>query len=327
MRIQYLFLVAVLLSVLCLPAVTLADEGPTLATFSIVGFDPETGDLGVAVASKFLAVGSVVPWAEAGVGAIATQAYANVTYGPEGLDLMDSGKDANQALDLLLKGDEDRQERQVGIVDAAGRSATFTGKDCNAWAGGKAGKFYACQGNILVGEETVEAMADAFQQAEGELAERLLAALRAGEEAGGDSRGKQSAAILVVREGGGYLGLNDRYVDLRVDDHTDPVGKLARLLDLQLAIKAEMRAYNLGLEGDYEGAVAEYRKVIRRHPESASAYYNMACYLSLAGKSEEALAALEKAVALEPDFREYARTDRDFDPLRNEDAFKTMLEQ
>ena len=203
-----------------------------VATFSIVGHDPETGELGVAVQSKFLAVGAVVPWARAGVGAVATQAMANTSYGPRGLDLMARGRSAREAIGELTAVDPDRSHRQVGIVDAAGRSATFTGEDCFEWAGGVAGEGFAAQGNILVSGETVEAMAESFRGSGGPLAGRILAALRAGQEAGGDSRGKQSAALLVVREGGGYGGFDDRAVDLRVDDHPEPIEELARLYEL-----------------------------------------------------------------------------------------------
>jgi uncharacterized Ntn-hydrolase superfamily protein len=203
-----------------------------VATFSIVGFDPETNSLGVAVQSKFLAVGSIVPWARAGVGAVATQAMANYNYGPRGLDRMAQGKTADETLEGLISADEDREHRQVGIVDGRGRAATFTGSECFEWAGGETGGCYAAQGNILVSGETVEAMAKTYQEAGGDLATRLLSALDAGQAAGGDSRGKQSAALLVVREGGGYGGDNDRVVDLRVDDHPDPIKELMRIRDL-----------------------------------------------------------------------------------------------
>jgi uncharacterized Ntn-hydrolase superfamily protein len=201
-------------------------------TFSIVGFDPRTGDLGIAVQSKFLAVGAVVPWARAGVGAVATQSWANTAYGPRGLDLLAAGKTPSEAVEALTKSDERASQRQVGIVDAAGRSATFTGGDCHAWAGGIAGANFAAQGNILVGEATVSAMAEEFQRASGPLWDRLVAALAAGQRAGGDRRGQQSAALLVVREAGGYGGFNDRLIDLRVDDHPRPIEELARLLEI-----------------------------------------------------------------------------------------------
>lgn len=203
-----------------------------VSTFSIAAFDPETESLGVAVQSKFLAVGAVVPWARADTGAVATQAMANYSYGPRGLDLMAEGNDAEETIKLLTSSDGDREHRQIGVVDARGRAATFTGSECFGWAGGVTGEHYAAQGNILLGGETVEAMAKTYETSEGDLAARLLAALDAGQAAGGDSRGRQSAALLVVREGGGYGGDNDRVVDLRVDDHPEPIRELIRIRDL-----------------------------------------------------------------------------------------------
>ncbi|HEX4992216.1 MAG TPA: DUF1028 domain-containing protein [Rubrobacteraceae bacterium] len=203
-----------------------------VATFSIVGFDPETDTWGVAVQSKFLAVGAIVPWARAGVGAVATQAMANFNYGPRGLELMSQGKTAQDTVEALISSDDEREHRQLGVVDATGRAASFTGSECFEWAGSVTGEHYAAQGNILVGRETVEAMARTFEGASGGLAGRLLAALDAGQGAGGDSRGKQSAALLVVRDGGGYGGDNDHVVDLRVDDHPEPIRELIRLRTL-----------------------------------------------------------------------------------------------
>jgi uncharacterized Ntn-hydrolase superfamily protein len=202
-------------------------------TFSIVGYDPVEKEWGIAVQSKFLGVGAVVPWAKAGVGAIATQSYANTAYGPKALELMEQGKSAQETLDQLLKDDPEKERRQVGLIDANGNAATFTGKECFNWAGGIKGANFATQGNILVDEKTVESMAKVFTETEGALAERLLAALDAGQEAGGDSRGKQSAALLVVKEKGGYGGFNDRYIDLRVDEHSDPIKELMRIYQLQ----------------------------------------------------------------------------------------------
>ncbi len=203
-----------------------------VATFSIVGYDPEIRAFGIAVQSKFFAVGSVVPWAEAGVGAIATQSYANTTYGPHGLKLLKSGLSAEQTLARLVADDPGRATRQVGIVDAKGNVANFTGDECNAWAGAVSGKNYTAQGNILAGEEVVKAMSKAFEETEGELADKLMAALFAGQEAGGDTRGQQSAALLVVQAHSGYGGFNDRYIDLRVDDAEKPIEELQRLLEM-----------------------------------------------------------------------------------------------
>ncbi len=207
-------------------------------TFSIAAYDGSVDppEWGVAVASKFLAVGAAVPWVRAGAGAVATQALANLSYGPDGLDLLAGGRDAVAVMAELTGADEGRDDRQVGIVDASGRAATFTGSSCFEWAGGVAEDGFCCQGNILTGPEVVTAMANAFKSATGELAERLLAALRAGDEAGGDRRGRQSAALYVAREGGGYGGGIDRAVDLRIDDHPAPVGELERLWDMHSLI-------------------------------------------------------------------------------------------
>ena len=213
----------------------ISTEKPPLlpvATFSIVGYDPETRALGIAVQSKFFAVGSVVPWAEAGVGAIATQSWANTTYGPNGLKLLKSGLSAEQTLERLVAGDPGRATRQVGIVDAKGNVANYTGDECNEWAGALSGKNYTAQGNILAGEEVVGAMGKAFEETRGELADKLMAALFAGQEAGGDTRGQQSAALLVVQARSGYGGFNDRYIDLRVDDAEKPIEELQRLLEI-----------------------------------------------------------------------------------------------
>jgi uncharacterized Ntn-hydrolase superfamily protein len=241
-----------------------------VSTFSIVAYDPATGDLGIAVESKFLAVGAVVPWAKAGVGAVATQSWANTTYGPRGLELLAQERTPDEVMAALTGPDEHRALRQVGIVDAKGRAATYTGNECFAWAGGVTGPNYACQGNILVSEATVQALAGTFEATTGGLWDRLLAALAAGQVAGGDSRGQESAALLVVREGGGYGGFNDRFIDLRVDDHPHPIEELARLLELHKlylfktepddvlpideAIARELQGV-LARTGDYKGPV------------------------------------------------------------------------
>jgi uncharacterized Ntn-hydrolase superfamily protein len=202
------------------------------STFSLVVYDPANGDLGIAVASKFLAVGAVVPWAQAGVGAIATQSWANTSYGPYGLEMLQQGMSPEEVGKALTVMDERASQRQFGIVDAQGRSYTYTGSSCFSWAGGRIGENYAAQGNILAGAQVVDALAETFPQATGDLADRLLTALAAGQAAGGDRRGQESAALLVVRAKGGYGGFNDRYIDLRVDDHPTPIDELKRLLDL-----------------------------------------------------------------------------------------------
>jgi uncharacterized Ntn-hydrolase superfamily protein len=204
---------------------------PVVATYSIVACDLDAGQWGVAVQSKFLAVGSVVPWGEPGAGAVATQSYANPRYGPDGLALLRRGRSAQEVVDELTAADDGRAHRQVGVVDANGGAATFTGESCQDWAGGRTGDGYAAQGNILVSAATVDALADTFEESRGPLAERLLAALAAGQAAGGDSRGQQSAALLVVERDGGYAGLSDTLVDLRVDDHERPIEELQRLYE------------------------------------------------------------------------------------------------
>ncbi|WP_243028050.1 DUF1028 domain-containing protein [Thermus albus] len=204
-----------------------------VATFSLVAQDPETGDLGVAVASKFLAVGSVVPFARAGVGAVATQSYANPRFGPQGLALLEQGASPEGVLEAFRRTDPQLERRQFGLVTAKGEALSFTGAECHPWAGGMGKRGLAVQGNLLAGSQVVEAMVETFLREERTpFPERLLLALKAGEEAGGDKRGKQSAALLVVGEGKGYGGLWDRYIDLRVDDHPGPVEELFRLLSL-----------------------------------------------------------------------------------------------
>jgi uncharacterized Ntn-hydrolase superfamily protein len=198
-------------------------------TFSIVGYDPANGDLGIAVASKFIAVGAVVPYAAASVGAVATQAWANTDFGPEGLERMSAGASASDALAALVEADEGREDRQAGFVDARGTPATFTGDRCTDWAGGRTGEHVAVQGNILTGPDVVDEAFRAFETTEGDLCDKLIAALLAGDAAGGDRRGRQGAALLVVRERGGYEARNDRYIDLRVDDHPDAPNELARV--------------------------------------------------------------------------------------------------
>jgi uncharacterized Ntn-hydrolase superfamily protein len=244
-----------------------------VATYSIVACDLEAKQFGVAVQSKFLAVGSVVPWAEPEVGAIATQAYANPRYGPDGLSLLRDGRSADEVVVTLTAADDGRAERQLGVVDAQGRAATFTGEGCLDWAGGRTGAGYAAQGNILVSHETVDALALTFEgNSRLGLAERLLECLAAAQAAGGDRRGQQSASLLVVERNGGYAGLSDTVVDLRVDDHERPIPELLRLyalhhelfgatpsedwisVDDALAAELRQRLVALGYEGELERA-------------------------------------------------------------------------
>ena len=246
-------------------------------TYSIAACDLDAGQWGVATQSKFLAAGSVVPWAEPHVGAIATQAYANPRYGPKGLHLLRDGLAATDVIERLTAEDDGRDQRQLGIVDARGQGATFTGADCLEWAGGLAGPGFAAQGNILVSEATVAALAERFAATAGRpLAERLLHCLAAAQAAGGDRRGQQSAALFVVERDGGYANLSDVLVDLRVDDHAEPVAELARLYRLHAAIFGQTpreewlpvddglatelrdRLARLGYEGELEAAFARW---------------------------------------------------------------------
>jgi len=229
------FLACVLSLVVAAAGLSTASDVPPrrTATFSIVAHDPARQEWGVASASKVVAVGAGVPWGQAGAGAIATQSLTNVTYGPRGLKLLERGGTAADVVKALTDADRDREDRQLGIVDAKGNAAHFTGKGCDPWAGAKLGKNYVCLGNLLKGKEVIDDMATAFEKSKGPLAWRMMAALEAGERAGGDKRGKQSAAILVVRAPANPAD-GDHAVDLRVDDHARPIQELARILALEL---------------------------------------------------------------------------------------------
>lgn len=232
-------------------------------TFSIVAYDSDDKAWGVAVASKFPAVGAVVPFATAGAGAVATQSFANTSFGPRGLEMMSKGISAEDALAQLLSNDPDKELRQVGLVDAEGRAATFTGSGCFAWAGGVTGVGYACQGNVLAGEKVVKALEQGFLDAKGDLPSRLFAALLAGDRTGGDRRGRQSAAIYVVKAGAGYAGFNDRWMDYRVDDHEDPVSKLGELIEMhRLYFGKSEESQRVDLAGD---ALAEVTNILTKH--------------------------------------------------------------
>lgn len=297
----------------------------TVNTFSVIGFDPKTGDLGVAVASKFFAVGAVVPFIKSGVGAIATQSFANTTYGPNGLAQLTVGSHPKDVIQMLTSDDSDKDMRQVGIVDAEGGSATYTGAKCIPWAGGRSGPNYAIQGNILTGEEVVIKMESAFKETEGELADKLMAALEAGDAAGGDSRGKQSAALVVERKGAGYGGFDDRYIDLRVDDQVEPILELRRLYGLKQIVNLEIQAYNYSQKKEYDKAIELMQKVLRIEPDNAAAIYDLACFLSLKGEREDALRNLKRALELDPKLKGLAKGDRDLDNLRELKEFKELI--
>jgi uncharacterized Ntn-hydrolase superfamily protein len=286
-----------------------------------VGSDPEAGEVGVAVASRFFAVGSVVPWARAGVGAVATQSNANTTFGPRGLELLERAVRPQEVLDVLLRADAGRDKRQVGAVSADGASATYTGTSCTAWAGGRQGPGYAVQGNILTGEGVVSAMEKRFLETKGRpLAERLLEALLAGDAAGGDSRGRQSAAILVVRDKGGYNGFTDRAIDVRVDDHADPFGEIARITRLALVNDAWNRGWTAFTRKQHPEALRWQRKTAEMAERTPAllpeVVYDLAVILLANGAGDEAWAALQRALALNPKLREQALRDDDLAALR-----------
>ncbi len=291
-------------------------EPPPVATFSIAAADPDAGEVGVAVASRFFAVGTVVPWARAGVGAVATQAYANTSFGPRGLELLGLGLAPKEALDVLLRPDEGRDRRQVGIVSASGASTTYSGPGCNAWAGGRSGPGYAVQGNILAGEAVVAAMEKAFLEGVGKpLAERLLAALIAGDAAGGDARGRQSAALVVARERGGYGGFTDRAIDVRVDDSTDPFGELKRLTGLAVVNDEWNRGWTAFTEKRFPEALSWQEKAARRaegYPAMLpEVLYDLAVIRHANGDEEGSRAALKRAIELNPNLASQAAVDAD----------------
>jgi len=232
---------------------------PPIATYSIAACDLDAGRWGVAVQSKFLAAGSLVPWAEPEVGALATQAYANPRYGPEGLALLRQGLAAEEVVARLTAADDGREQRQLGVVDAQGRGASFSGAECHDWAGGRTGDCYAAQGNILVSGATVDALVETFEGTKGAgLAERLIDCLAAAQAAGGDSRGQQAAGLLVVERDGGYGGLSDVVVDLRVDDHPTPVDELRRIYGLHQALfGATPRDEWVAVDGELAGELRE----------------------------------------------------------------------
>jgi uncharacterized Ntn-hydrolase superfamily protein len=280
---------------LCAAAATAASAGTAAAgTFSIVAYDAEAEEWGVAVASRVLAVGYVVPWAKAGVGAIATQAYANLDYGIEGLTLLEGGLPAEEVLARLREADAESERRQVAVIDAAGNVAVFTGADTLPWSGNRSGPGYSVQGNILTGEDVLTEMERAYLATEGPLARRLVEALKAGEAAGGDSRGKESAALLVVRAGGGYQGKTDRFVDVRVDDHAEPVTELERVYGLWEERFLVYTYLDSGRERDFEYALPIMDRVLAANADNADYYNNFAW--TLASSKRMPAKALELAL-------------------------------
>lgn len=287
-------LAAFLIALLC--------AAPASATFSIVAFDPVTGDLGVAVASRVFGVGNHVPWAEAGVGAVATQASMNGGYGPRGLELLRQGLTAQQVLDRLLSEDKfaNIEGRQVAIIDAKGNVAVHTGPTASEWKGHIKGATYTVQGNILTGPHVAQAMAKAFESATGELAERLYAALKAGDDAGGDRRGRQSASILVVRKGGGSSLNNDRLCYINVDDSSDPLLELGRLVPLQLAWSLSGKRGPMVQQGQFDQAMRLADNLVRWAPRNGAHRMHQAFIAYLSGDKAKALASFRRSMELDP---------------------------
>jgi len=273
---------------------------PLVSTFSIVAFDPSTKDLGVAVQSRYFSVGSVVPWAEAEVGAVATQSFVNVSYGPHGLRLLKEGLTVDEVIDRLTQEDQEKEYRQLGIIDSEGNANAFTGKKCLEWAGSKVGKNYAAQGNILAGEEVIQNMGRNFESTRGDLAERLVAVLEGGETAGGDARGRQSAALLVVRKNLGRAGYGDRYIDLRVEDNPDPIAELKRLLNLHRVYSLIDDSEDSLTKGDLKAALGDLKKAIAMTQKNDDAYVDLGIVNLKLGKKKEAISAFKKALRLNP---------------------------
>ncbi len=301
-----------------------------ISTFSVAAYHSETEEVGVAVQSKFFGVGVVVPWVKAGVGAIATQSFANTTFGPRGLEMMKEGMSPEETLNALIETDDNPGMRQVGLVKADGTGFTYTGKECMDWAGGTVettedGITFAAQGNILASKKVVEAMAEAMHKnTHLDFAARLVAALIAGQEQGGDSRGMQSAALLVEKEGSGYGGYTDVKYDLRVDDSKNPFKELKRLLDIGRPIALTFEAYNLTYEGKFEESLKIFLNLVELYPEDASHPYNAACSYALQGNSEESIKMLKKAISIDESIIGWMNSDPDLKSLRGMEDFKNL---
>jgi uncharacterized Ntn-hydrolase superfamily protein len=322
-----------LLSILFLFVITgaaLAQSLPPVSTFSIVAIDPQTGEMGVAVASRYFSVGSVVPWAMAGVGAVATQANVNVGYGQQALDLLRQGLTASEVLKKILADDkfEGKDGRQVAIVDAKGNVAAYTGPKAPTWAGDRQGKTWSAQGNILVGAQVPEAMGKAFEATQGELAEKLFAALKAGDAAGGDARGRQSASMLVVKKLGGRNINNDRYVYINVDDNPDPFTELRRLLDLNLAYNYGDQTFKALDAGNMQKARAASQKAVQYAPNSFGSHMRLAFLDYLVGEKAASLDEFAKAKALNPNnFDKQWKEEVDFDRFKPMASDKEFMEK
>ena len=298
-----------------------------VATFSIVARDPATGELGVAVQSRAFRAGAIVSYARAGVGAVATQAAANQTYGPRGLELLELGLSPDEVVDHLTGSDPGRDRRQLAVIDAQGRVRAFTGSGTSAWAGHIEGENYSVQGNILAGEAVVRAMADAFESASGPLALRLMDALDAGQAAGGDARGKQAGGVLVVKPIGDSGRTTDRWVDVRVDDHTEPFKELRRLVNMSVSRIHSGEARNLAAEGRFDDAIAAQQEAIAIVPGEDQFIYGLARLHARAGDVGNAVAALGDAIQLNERWRELAATQADFENIKEDAGFRRLLER
>ncbi|MFZ0966175.1 MAG: DUF1028 domain-containing protein, partial [Candidatus Bathyarchaeia archaeon] len=270
------------------------------STFSIVAFDPKTRNLGVAVQSRYFSVGTAVPWAQAQVGAVATQSFVNISYGPRGLKLLKKGLTVNEVIEKLTSKDKSRDYRQLGIIDRKGNPAAYTGAKCLHWAGSKTGKNYTAQGNILANEQVVQNMGKKFETTKSDLADRLVAALEGGQEAGGDARGRQSAALLVVGERKSKAGYGDHLIDLRVEDHPEPIAELKRLLRLHRVYSLIDEAEEIFTQGNHKKAIATIKKAIELNPNSDDAYVDLGMTYTKMGKTQEARKAFNKATSLNP---------------------------
>ncbi len=296
-----------------------------VATFSIVARDPATGELGVAVQSRAFRAGAIVSYARAGVGAIATQAAANQTYGPRGLELLGLGLSPDEVVEHLTGSDPGRDRRQLAVIDDRGRVRAYTGSATSAWAGHLEGENYSVQGNILAGEAVVAAMAEAFESSSGPLALRLMDALDAGEAAGGDARGKQAGGVLVVKPIGDSGRTNDRWVDVRVDDHEEPFKELRRLVNMSVSRIHTRDARTLAAAGRFPEAIAAQREAIAIVPGEDQLYYGLARLYARAGDAAGAVAALGQAIGIDARWRELAASQTDFDTIRENAAFQRLL--
>ncbi|MBO77159.1 MAG: hypothetical protein CME17_06960 [Gemmatimonadetes bacterium] len=296
-----------------------------IATFSIVARDPATEELGVAVQSRAFRAAAIVSYAKAGVGAIATQASANQSYGPGGLELLEQGLSPDEVVARLTNADEGRDRRQLAVIDAQGRVSAYTGSRTSDWAGHIEGNNYSVQGNILVSEQVVQAMAQAFETAEGELAERLMEALDAGQAAGGDARGKQSGGILVVKPIGDSGRTTDRWIDVRVDDHPTPFLEIRRLMNMAVSRNKTRLASQLASEGRFPDAIAAQRKAIAMRPGNDQYLYGLARLHARAGNTASAIEVLSQAIVMNQRWQEQARNESDFNSINGDRRFRRLI--